>query len=412
MSVKWGANPRKKQFSFKKILLTLLTVFVFVATVSYIAFETVTAEVSVIQDGEEVSTLTTANEVSGVMDELGIEVSEHDDLSVDLDDEITDGMVIEYTQAKEVQVTIDDQTETYFTTTENVNQFLEEESINLSEHDELSVDLNTDIEDGLAISIQKAFEVTVNDGGKEKTAMVTNQSIGDLLKDLKISLNEHDRLNADLDDRVENNRSIEIVRVTKEKVSKEIEIPYDTETKNDSNLLQGKSKVLTKGEQGKKVETYEVTKENGEEVSRELVDEEVVKESVNQIVAKGTKQPVQQVSKSSDSNSSSSSSSSGDWMTFRSTKYTANCSGCSGYTATGVNVNNTITYQGMRIIAVDPNVIPLRSIVEVRTPSGSFTAIALDTGGAIKGNKIDILVDSKSEAYNWGTRSVQVRIKK
>ncbi|MGP4073053.1 ubiquitin-like domain-containing protein [Piscibacillus sp. B03] len=412
MSVKWGANPRKKQFSFKKILLTLLTIFVFVATVSYIAFETVTAEVSVIQDGEEVSTLTTANEVSGVMDELGIEVSEHDDLSVDLDDEITDGMVIEYTQAKEVQVTIDDQTETYFTTTENVNQFLEEESINLSEHDELSVDLNTDIEDGLAISIQKAFEVTVNDGGKETTAMVTNQSIGDLLKDLKISLNEHDRLNADLDDRVENNRSIEIVRVTKEKVSKEIEIPYDTETKNDSNLLQGKSKVLTKGEQGKKVETYEVTKENGEEVSRELVDEEVVKESVNQIVAKGTKQPVQQVSKSSDSNSSSSSSSSGDWMTFRSTKYTANCSGCSGYTATGVNVNNTITYQGMRIIAVDPNVIPLRSIVEVRTPSGSFTAIALDTGGAIKGNKIDILVDSKSEAYNWGNRSVQVRIKK
>lgn len=402
MSVKWGANPKKKRFSFKKILLTLLTVFVFVATVSYIAFETVTAEVVVIQDGEEISTLTTANEVSGVMDELGIDVSKHDDLSVSLEDEITDGMVIEYTQAREVQVTIDDQTKTYYTTTENVKQFLEEESINLSEHDELSVDLDTDIEEGLAIGIQKAFEVTVNDGGKEKTAMVTKQSVGDLLKELDISLNEHDRLNAELNDRVENNRSLEIVRVTKEKVSTEVEIPYQTETKNDSNLLKGKSKVLANGQAGKKVETYEVTKENGEEVSRELVEEEVVKESVNKIVAKGTKQPVQQVSNSS--------SSGGGWMTFRSTKYTANCNGCSGYTATGVNVNNTITYQGMRVIAVDPGVIPLYSIVDVRTPSGSFRAMALDTGGAIRGNKIDILVSTKSEAYNWGNRSVQVKI--
>ncbi|WP_054754938.1 ubiquitin-like domain-containing protein [Piscibacillus salipiscarius] len=231
MSVKWGANPHKKRFSFKKIMLTLLTVFVFVATVSYIAFETVTAEVSVIQDGEEISTLTTANEVSGVMDELGIEVSKHDDLSVDLNDQVKDGMVIEYTQAQEVQVTIDDQTKTYYTTTENVKQFLEDESINLSEHDELSVDLNKDIEDGLAFTIQKAFEVKIDDGGKTKTTMATNQTVGDLLKDLDINLNKHDRLNADLDDRVEKNRSIEIVRVTKEKVSKEVEIPYQTETK-------------------------------------------------------------------------------------------------------------------------------------------------------------------------------------
>ncbi|WP_279402003.1 3D domain-containing protein [Piscibacillus salipiscarius] len=112
---------------------------------------------------------------------------------------------------------------------------------------------------------------------------------------------------------------------------------------------------------------------------------------------------------SSSSGSDSSSSSSG-WMTFRSTKYTADCTGCSGYTATGVNVNNTIYYNGMRIIAVDPGVIPLHSIVEVRTPSGSFRAVAKDTGGAIHGRKIDILVSSKSEAYNWGNRSVQVKI--
>lgn len=74
-------------------------------------------------------------------------------------------------------------------------------------------------------------------------------------------------------------------------------------------------------------------------------------------------------------------------------------------TANGTNVANTIYSGGRRIIAVDTNVIPMNSVVEVHIPGWEpFTAVAADTGGAINGNKIDLLVGSPSEASNFGVR--------
>ncbi len=103
---------------------------------------------------------------------------------------------------------------------------------------------------------------------------------------------------------------------------------------------------------------------------------------------------------------------SSNWMTFRATYYGSDCAGCSGMTATGIDVTNTIYKNGLRIIAVDPSIIPLGSVVEVKTPNESFKAIAGDTGGAIKGYRTDILVQSESRASQIGTHNVQIRILK
>jgi len=94
----------------------------------------------------------------------------------------------------------------------------------------------------------------------------------------------------------------------------------------------------------------------------------------------------------------------GKKITVSSTAYTADCAGCSGVTATGINLKSN---RSAKVIAVDPSVIPLGSKVYV---PGYGTAIAGDTGGAIKGNKIDLHVPSKGEAYNWGRRTVTVTI--
>lgn len=91
-------------------------------------------------------------------------------------------------------------------------------------------------------------------------------------------------------------------------------------------------------------------------------------------------------------------------ITVTATAYTAECDGCSGITATGVNL---LENPNMKVIAVDPNVIPLGTRVHVE---GYGEAIAADTGGAIKGNKIDIHVPTKQEALNWGRKSVEVTI--
>ncbi|WP_312095744.1 LysM peptidoglycan-binding domain-containing protein [Niallia sp.] len=91
-------------------------------------------------------------------------------------------------------------------------------------------------------------------------------------------------------------------------------------------------------------------------------------------------------------------------ITVTATAYTADCEGCSGITATGINLKDN---PNKKVISVDPNVIPLGSKVYV---DGYGTAIAGDTGGAIKGKKIDVHVPTNSEALNWGRKEVSVKI--
>ncbi|WP_169817416.1 3D domain-containing protein [Caryophanon tenue] len=86
------------------------------------------------------------------------------------------------------------------------------------------------------------------------------------------------------------------------------------------------------------------------------------------------------------------------------TAYTAYCSGCSGITATGINLKKN---PNKKVIAVDPRVIPLGSKVWVE---GYGEAIAGDTGGAIKGNKIDVFLPTTKKALNWGRRTVTVKV--
>lgn len=84
--------------------------------------------------------------------------------------------------------------------------------------------------------------------------------------------------------------------------------------------------------------------------------------------------------------------------------YTASCEGCSGITATGINLK---TNPNAKVISVDPTVIPLGSKVYVE---GYGEAIAGDTGGAIKGNRIDVFFPSQQDAINFGVKQLKVTI--
>ncbi|MBO0993017.1 3D domain-containing protein [Bacillus sp. SD088] len=94
----------------------------------------------------------------------------------------------------------------------------------------------------------------------------------------------------------------------------------------------------------------------------------------------------------------------GKEMTVTATAYTASCDGCSGVTATGIDLKKN---PDQKVIAVDPKVIPLGSKVQVE---GYGTAVAGDTGGAIKGKKIDLFMPAKSDATKFGVRSVKIKV--
>ncbi|MCA1053819.1 LysM peptidoglycan-binding domain-containing protein [Rossellomorea aquimaris] len=86
------------------------------------------------------------------------------------------------------------------------------------------------------------------------------------------------------------------------------------------------------------------------------------------------------------------------------TAYTAHCEGCIGITKTGVDL---LSNPDARVIAVDPDVIPLGSKVYIE---GYGYARAEDTGGAIKGNRIDIYMEHEQDALEYGVRDVKVKI--
>lgn len=78
-----------------------------------------------------------------------------------------------------------------------------------------------------------------------------------------------------------------------------------------------------------------------------------------------------------------------------------------GHGTTALGLKPVRNPNGLSTIAVDPNVIPLGTKVYV---SGYGLAIAADTGGAIKGNIIDVFLNSYEECYSWGRRQVTVQI--
>ena len=92
----------------------------------------------------------------------------------------------------------------------------------------------------------------------------------------------------------------------------------------------------------------------------------------------------------------------GYYLTVEATAYSYNEAGLSNYTADGTNLIND-----PQVIAVDPSVIPLGSYVEI---PGYGIFRAADTGGAIYGNRIDVHLVNLSDVYNFGRRTITIRV--
>ncbi|MEH7085164.1 LysM peptidoglycan-binding domain-containing protein [Neobacillus drentensis] len=132
----------------------------------------------------------------------------------------------------------------------------------------------------------------------------------------------------------------------------------------------------------------------------------VTKKTIKQVAHVASAKPASQAPKESEPEveAASTSNTSSSEITVKATAYTASCEGCSGTTATGIDLKAN---PNAKVIAVDPNVIPLGSKVYVE---GYGEATAGDTGGAIKGNRIDVFIPSEQDAINFGIKQLKVKI--
>jgi uncharacterized protein YabE (DUF348 family) len=382
-------------FSKNKALILIASFLVIASLTGLFIYQGTKKSVSLTLNDNKKEIKTHAETVHELLGELKINYKKQDYLSPSVNAKVKDNMQIVWKPAYMVILTLNGEEKKVWTTAKTVKEFLAKSEIAVKEQDQLSVPLKTKIKQGLKINLDTAFQVVVNDGGEERTVWSTSTTVADFLEQQGIKLNELDRVEPGLDQMIGENVPVNIVRV--EKVTDVVEEPLEfaTVTQKDSNLESGKQQVVQEGKTGKVQKTYEVILENGQEVSKTLISENVMENATDKIVAVGTKEMTQLVSRGSET---------GKEFYVSSTAYTASCNGCSGKTAIGIDLHAN---PGAKIIAVDPSVIPLGTKVYVE---GYGYAVAADTGTRIKGNKIDVFFASQSDAYRWGQRTVKIKI--
>lgn len=175
------------------------------------------------------------------------------------------------------------------------------------------------------------------------------------------------------------------------KLQEETEVSFrKTIYQDDPDTEAGKEKVLEEGKDGKKTKIFKVTYADLEEYEKELISVETTPPKDKQIL-RGTK-IVWRTLDTPDGEIRY-------WRKMRvyATHYDSHCLGCNEWTAIGLR-------QGKGVIAVDPQAIPLRSKVYI---PGYGMAIAGDTGGAIKGNIIDLGFEDAKIA-GWSAKFVDI----
>ncbi|ARD48442.1 G5 and 3D domain-containing protein [Sporosarcina sp. P33] len=403
-----------------RIAILFVAMALFVTTTSLVLIDGKKKNVSLDLNGKQVEVRTAAATVGEVLAANDVEVQKHDIVEPAADTPITADTDIKWQQAKKVTIDIDGKTQELWTTDRTVNDVLKTAEIEVTTHDEVEPALAAKVTDNQPITIAKAFPVTVKDGGKERTVWSTQTTVRQFLTDQNIRLSNLDKVEGDTKAKLTaSNAVVNIARVEKVTDVVEESANFKVKRKTDMTMLKGKEKVVTEGKKGKVQKKFQITKKNGKIVSRELVGKTMVEEPTHKVVHVGAKAPKVEVAaapakaKSGGTSASSqvavsrgsgSEPSGGKEFYANASAYTAYCTGCSGITATGINLRAN---PNMKLIAVDPRVIPLGSKVWVE---GYGYAIAGDTGGAIKGNRIDLHMPTKEAAYNFGRRQVKIKV--
>jgi uncharacterized protein YabE (DUF348 family)/3D (Asp-Asp-Asp) domain-containing protein len=316
-----------------------------------------------------------------------------------------------YSMQKTIVINIDGKEQTITTYKKDLKNTLIKQNIVLGPKDKVMPAVNTLLSDGDKVNIKRAVSVNVLVDGKEIEVSTSEDTIKNTLKAEGITYSGLDRIEPSPDAEPEEGMKVCITRVESVLLKEYQPIDFTTIIKNDNTLSETVKKVSQEGEIGEKELTFMVMFENGKEVSKKFIQELVIKEPVERVLLQGTLRlfPLsrggeirnrESFSKITPQNFSYS-----NVIHCEATAYSSQEPGIGTITASGKPVKRNPN--GYSTIAVDPKVIPMGTRVYV---DGYGYATAEDTGGAIKGNKIDVYLHTISDCIAWGRRGVNVYI--
>lgn len=375
-----------------------------------------------IYEGSQVTRIETTETVAEkVVAEAGIQLSENDKLILDAFNPGKDSRIEIYRACEVTFVNADGkEINTIFAGT--VAELIESQGVTLSDKLFSSVDVNAVVTNNLRVEIISAYDIIINVDGEEKAVQTTVKTVGDVLSEQGIILDEDDEVSPAADTVLTNDLVIEVLRV--EYVTRETQekIPFTTEKVNSSAMAKGTEKVSQKGIDGVKTFTYTDKVVNGVVESSELVSEEVTKEPVKKIIKVGTL--VKQTSKKLGNNKIEkngnpiselelpSKYSIGENNVPTEYKYTIKGRGAAYCIPGGITATGRPVKPGY--IAVNPKQIPYGTEMWIVSDDGVVYgyAIAADTGGFVKKGYFtcDLYMNSTEQCYQWGDRGVTIYV--
>jgi len=304
---------------------------------------------------------------------------------------------------------------------------IEEAGLKLGESDTFT----THTTDGVSeIHITRVQMISVQDGDQVYVVGSYGGTVDDVLQSLDITLSNNDILSCTLDTDTYDGMVIEITRVLLETQEYDEPIPFQTSVLEDSSLAPGEEVVLREGVNGTIHYVAQIIYENGEEVKRTVLSQQMVAAPQESIILRGVDRSVMEqgfdhVDDYIISN---------DWYSyeppteeealevseqkfvpgtnlrydeavlFEATAYT-----CNSYEYVGNGITFTGTQARVGAIAVDPKVIPLGTKMYIASADGEYIygyCVAEDTGGLIKGNLVDLYYDTHDECIQFGRRDI------
>lgn len=300
---------------------------------------------------------------------------------------------------KTVTINIDGEEQTFITYKGTVKEVLALSNISISDKDKLQPSLDSKLDKNELIEIKRAVPVTINANGKEFEIQSADNTIEEMLDNIKDELSAEgiefnkdvDEVIPSLDSQLESGLDIKLVKIDKKEVVEKEAVQYETVVEKSSDFDINYEKTKTEGVNGEKEVVYEVVYRDGVEDTRSVKSSKVITQPQNKVVVKGT----------SDLAANRGSNPAG--------KTVLKCSATaySGGWGTSSGRKPCRVEGGLSTIAVDPTFIPMGSKVYVE---GYGYAVAADTGTAIKGNKIDVYFNSYKESCDWGLKQVNVTI--
>lgn len=397
-----------------RIIATVLLAVFCAGTV--FAAATATYTVTLVDDGQVRSVITTRSDANAILDQAKVELGADDRL--DLSGFISgEDSTITIHRAKKVTVSDGGAFTKTILAAGTVADAVEKSGMTLKESDVLNFSKDTPLKEGMSISVQIAFPVVITADGAAKEVQVIGGTVAEAIQAAGVSLDEDDESTPAKEQPVTEGMEIRVDRVEYKLRTQTETIAFEQHTEKSVSMYTDQRKVVQKGENGEKEVTYRDRYVNGKLVKTTVDAEKVLKEAVAQKTLVGTLRRVTKI-KLKNGLTPISDLEIPSYVKLDAngvpTKYKKIVDGkAAAYSGGWGTASGRKPMPGH--IAVDPKQFPYGTEMWIVSTDGKYVygyAIAADTGGFVqqKTFTVDLYMHSYEEACRWGARQVRIYV--